>query len=63
MSTDIKTNIIAPLVKKLCENAVKSNDNVICVTAQELGKLVLGLESKKQFFCIYIDSSSILNNV
>ncbi|XP_031840992.1 uncharacterized protein LOC116430665 isoform X2 [Nomia melanderi] len=39
----IKT-IIVPLVKKLCENALKSEDNVICVIAQEFGKLVLGLE-------------------
>ena len=54
MSTDIIKNIIAPLVKKLCENAAKSNDNVICVTAQELGKLVLGLESKKQFFAFIL---------
>ncbi|XP_011335622.1 serine/threonine-protein phosphatase 4 regulatory subunit 4 isoform X4 [Ooceraea biroi] len=39
----IKT-IIAPLVKKLCESAAKSEDNVICMIAQEYGKLVLGLE-------------------
>ncbi|XP_015185622.1 PREDICTED: serine/threonine-protein phosphatase 4 regulatory subunit 4-like isoform X2 [Polistes dominula] len=39
----IKT-IIDPLIKKLCENAVKSDDNVICIIAQEFGKLVLGLE-------------------
>ncbi|XP_033325954.1 serine/threonine-protein phosphatase 4 regulatory subunit 4 isoform X5 [Megalopta genalis] len=39
----IKT-IIVPLVKKLCENATKSDDHVICVIAQEFGKLVLGLE-------------------
>lgn len=37
-----------PLVKKLCENtqSVQSDDNVICVIAQEFGKIVLGLESK-----------------
>ncbi|XP_076627286.1 uncharacterized protein LOC143344777 isoform X3 [Colletes latitarsis] len=39
----IKTTIV-PLVKKLCENAMKSDDNVICIIAQEFGKLVLGLE-------------------
>ncbi|EGI61308.1 Serine/threonine-protein phosphatase 4 regulatory subunit 4 [Acromyrmex echinatior] len=44
LQEDIIKNIIAPLVKKLCENAIKSNDNVICIIAQELGKLVLGLE-------------------
>ncbi|XP_018045216.1 PREDICTED: serine/threonine-protein phosphatase 4 regulatory subunit 4-like isoform X2 [Atta colombica] len=58
LQEDIITNIIAPLVKKLCENAAKSNDNVICVTAQELGKLVLGLEkclsmSEKTWFIKY----------
>lgn len=47
LSTDTIKNIIAPLVKKLCENATKSEGNEICVIAQELGKLVLGLESKK----------------
>ncbi|XP_048510011.1 serine/threonine-protein phosphatase 4 regulatory subunit 4-like [Athalia rosae] len=36
--------IIAPLIKKLCENALKSDDNVICVIAQEFGRLALGLE-------------------
>ena len=37
-----------PLVKKLCENtqSVQSDNNVICVIAQEFGKIVLGLESK-----------------
>ncbi|XP_018370816.1 PREDICTED: serine/threonine-protein phosphatase 4 regulatory subunit 4-like isoform X2 [Trachymyrmex cornetzi] len=44
LQEDTIKNIIAPLVKKLCENATKSNDNVICVIAQEMGKLVLGLE-------------------
>ncbi|XP_076279531.1 uncharacterized protein LOC143208675 isoform X2 [Lasioglossum baleicum] len=40
----IKT-IIVPLVKKLLsENAMKSDDHVVCVIAQEYGKLVLGLE-------------------
>ncbi|KAK1134181.1 hypothetical protein K0M31_011962 [Melipona bicolor] len=41
----IKT-IIVPLVKKLCENtqSVQSDNNVICVIAQEFGKIVLGLE-------------------
>ncbi|XP_046747135.1 serine/threonine-protein phosphatase 4 regulatory subunit 4-like isoform X3 [Diprion similis] len=36
--------IIAPLIKKLCESALKSDDNVICVIAQEFGRLALGLE-------------------
>ncbi|XP_043579516.1 serine/threonine-protein phosphatase 4 regulatory subunit 4-like isoform X2 [Bombus pyrosoma] len=42
----IKTTIV-PLVKKLCENtqSVQSDDNVICVIAQEFGKIVLGLET------------------
>ncbi|XP_032676214.1 serine/threonine-protein phosphatase 4 regulatory subunit 4-like isoform X3 [Odontomachus brunneus] len=53
----IKT-IIAPLVKKLCESASKSEDNVICMIAQEFGKLVLGLEkclsiSEKTWFLKY----------
>ncbi|XP_014606274.1 PREDICTED: serine/threonine-protein phosphatase 4 regulatory subunit 4-like [Polistes canadensis] len=39
----IKT-IIGPLIKKLCENTAKSEDYVICMIAQEFGKLVLGLE-------------------
>ncbi|XP_076653835.1 serine/threonine-protein phosphatase 4 regulatory subunit 4 isoform X2 [Halictus rubicundus] len=40
----IKT-IIVPLVKKLLsENTMKSDDQLICVIAQEYGKLVLGLE-------------------
>nr|XP_050848751.1 serine/threonine-protein phosphatase 4 regulatory subunit 4-like isoform X3 [Vespula vulgaris] len=39
----IKT-IISPLIKKLCESASKLEDNVICIIAQEFGKLVLGLE-------------------
>lgn len=40
-----------PLVKKLCENtqSVQPDNNVICVIAQEFGKIVLGLESKT--FC------------
>ncbi|XP_012521535.1 serine/threonine-protein phosphatase 4 regulatory subunit 4 isoform X4 [Monomorium pharaonis] len=44
LQEDTIKNIIAPLVKKLCENAAKSEDNVICVIAQEFGKLILGLE-------------------
>ncbi|XP_011141436.2 serine/threonine-protein phosphatase 4 regulatory subunit 4-like isoform X2 [Harpegnathos saltator] len=53
----IKT-IIAPLVKKLCESASKSEDNVICMIAQEFGKLVLNLEkclsvSEKAWFLKY----------
>ncbi|KAG7202029.1 hypothetical protein KM043_004713 [Ampulex compressa] len=39
----IKT-IIAPLVKKLCENAAKSEDNVLCMIAQEYGRLVFSLD-------------------
>ncbi|XP_029051751.2 serine/threonine-protein phosphatase 4 regulatory subunit 4-like isoform X3 [Osmia bicornis bicornis] len=39
----IKT-IIVPLIKKLCENSMRSDDNVICVIAQEYGKIVLGVE-------------------
>ncbi|XP_020288909.1 serine/threonine-protein phosphatase 4 regulatory subunit 4-like isoform X2 [Pseudomyrmex gracilis] len=53
----IKT-IIAPLVKKLCETAAKSDDNVICIIAQEFGKLMLGLQkcltlSEKTWFLKY----------
>ncbi|KAI4494467.1 hypothetical protein M0802_008959 [Mischocyttarus mexicanus] len=53
----IKTTI-GPLIKKLCENAAKSEDNVICIIAQEFGKLVLGLEkylssSEKSWFLKY----------
>ncbi|XP_025990555.2 serine/threonine-protein phosphatase 4 regulatory subunit 4 isoform X2 [Solenopsis invicta] len=58
LQEDTIKNIIVPLVKKLCENAAKSEDNVICVIAQELGKLVLGLEkclskSEKAWFIKY----------
>ncbi|XP_025268826.1 serine/threonine-protein phosphatase 4 regulatory subunit 4-like isoform X5 [Camponotus floridanus] len=58
LQEDTIKNIIAPLVKKLCENAAKSEDNVICIIAQELGKLVLGLEkclstSEKTWFLKY----------
>ncbi|XP_029174252.1 serine/threonine-protein phosphatase 4 regulatory subunit 4-like isoform X6 [Nylanderia fulva] len=58
LQEDTIKNIIAPLVKKLCENAAKSEDNVICIIAQELGKLVLGLEkclttSEKKWFLKY----------
>ncbi|XP_043490793.1 serine/threonine-protein phosphatase 4 regulatory subunit 4-like isoform X2 [Polistes fuscatus] len=53
----IKT-IIGPLIKKLCENAAKSEDNVICMIAQEFGKLVFGLEkylspTEKSWFLKY----------
>lgn len=54
LSTDIIKSIIAPLVKKLCESASKSEDNVICMIAQEFGKLVLGLESKKSFLHFFL---------
>ncbi|KAL0122348.1 hypothetical protein PUN28_007226 [Cardiocondyla obscurior] len=58
LQEDTIKNIIAPLVKKLCESATKSEDNVICIIAQELGKLVLGLEkclsmSEKAWFIKY----------
>ncbi|XP_011689635.1 PREDICTED: serine/threonine-protein phosphatase 4 regulatory subunit 4-like isoform X4 [Wasmannia auropunctata] len=58
LQEDTIKNIIAPLLKKLCENAAKSEDNVICVIAQEFGKLVLGLEkclsiSEKAWFIKY----------
>ncbi|XP_012349045.1 serine/threonine-protein phosphatase 4 regulatory subunit 4 isoform X2 [Apis florea] len=41
----IKT-IIVPLVKKLCETSqsIYHDNNVICIIAQEYGKIVLGLE-------------------
>ncbi|XP_046821338.1 serine/threonine-protein phosphatase 4 regulatory subunit 4-like isoform X4 [Vespa crabro] len=53
----IKT-IIGPLIKKLCESATKLEDNVICIIAQEFGKLVLGLEkylspAEKSWFLKY----------
>lgn len=52
-----------PLVKKLCENAqsVQSDNNVICVIAQEFGKIVLGLESKTFYeftFYYYYDRNN-----
>ncbi|XP_011881826.1 PREDICTED: serine/threonine-protein phosphatase 4 regulatory subunit 4-like isoform X4 [Vollenhovia emeryi] len=58
LQEDTIKNIIAPLVKKLCENATKSEDNMICIIAEELGKLVLGLEkclsvSEKAWFIKY----------
>ncbi|XP_012145713.1 serine/threonine-protein phosphatase 4 regulatory subunit 4 isoform X4 [Megachile rotundata] len=43
----IKT-IIVPLIKKLCENSMRSDDNVVCVIAQEFGKIVLGIEKSLQ---------------
>lgn len=51
--TDTIKTIIGPLIKKLCESATKLEDNVICIIAQEFGKLVLGLESKKLLFILY----------
>lgn len=59
LSTDIIKTIITPLVKKLCENAAKSEDNVICIIAQEFGKLVLGLESKKPFILVYNNNNLV----
>ncbi|XP_050464369.1 serine/threonine-protein phosphatase 4 regulatory subunit 4-like isoform X2 [Cataglyphis hispanica] len=58
LQEDTIKHIIAPLVKKLCENAAKSEDNVICIIAEQLGKLVLGLEkclsiSEKTWFLKY----------
>ncbi|XP_077281661.1 serine/threonine-protein phosphatase 4 regulatory subunit 4 isoform X5 [Temnothorax americanus] len=50
LQEDTIKNIIAPLIKKLCEKAAKSEDNVICIIAQELGKLVLGLEKCLSMF-------------
>lgn len=54
MFTDIIKSIIAPLAKKLCENATKSEDSEIYMIAQEFGKLVLGLESKKSLLHLWI---------
>ncbi|CAK9810180.1 Serine/threonine-protein phosphatase 4 regulatory subunit 4 [Anthophora plagiata] len=60
----IKTTIV-PLVKKLCENtqSVHADDNVICVIAQEYGKIVLGLEkcllpTEKTWFLKYFQQLS-----
>lgn len=44
--SDVIKSTIAPLMKKLCESALESDDRVLCVIAQEFGKLALGLESK-----------------
>ncbi|XP_043276579.1 serine/threonine-protein phosphatase 4 regulatory subunit 4-like isoform X2 [Venturia canescens] len=44
LQTDVIKNTIAPLIKKLCEGALESDDTVLCVIAQEFGKLALGLE-------------------
>ncbi|XP_023287922.1 serine/threonine-protein phosphatase 4 regulatory subunit 4 isoform X2 [Orussus abietinus] len=40
--------IIIPLVRKLCESALKSDDNVVCVISEGFGKLALGLEESLQ---------------
>ncbi|CAK9812642.1 Serine/threonine-protein phosphatase 4 regulatory subunit 4 [Anthophora quadrimaculata] len=60
----IKTTIV-PLVKKLCEStqSVQADDNVICVIAQEYGKIVLGLEkcllpTEKTWFLKYFQQLS-----
>lgn len=49
-----------PLVKKLCENAMKMDDSVVCIIAQEFGKLVLGLESK--IFCFLLNFYSRIHS-
>ncbi|KAJ8681033.1 hypothetical protein QAD02_016820 [Eretmocerus hayati] len=45
LQPDTIKDIIVPLVKMTCENAVKSEDNMICVIAQEFGKLAQSSES------------------
>ncbi|XP_015605533.1 serine/threonine-protein phosphatase 4 regulatory subunit 4 isoform X4 [Cephus cinctus] len=42
---DVIKAAIAPLIRKLCESALKSDDNVICIIAQEFGRLAMGLEN------------------
>lgn len=42
--TDTIKDIIVPLIKITCENALKAENNVICVIAQEFGKLAQSSE-------------------
>lgn len=41
---DVIKTTISPLIKKCCDNALKSEDTVLCILSQEFGKLSLGLE-------------------
>lgn len=46
MQVETKKNTVAPLIKKICKNAVKSGIDDICTIAQEFGKLIMGIEGK-----------------
>ncbi|XP_015126876.1 serine/threonine-protein phosphatase 4 regulatory subunit 4 isoform X1 [Diachasma alloeum] len=44
LQPDVIKCTLSPLIKKSCDSALKSDDAVICIIAQEFGKLALGLE-------------------
>lgn len=41
---DVIKSTISPLIKKSCDIALVSDDTVMCIIAQEFGKLAIGLE-------------------
>ncbi|XP_066595069.1 serine/threonine-protein phosphatase 4 regulatory subunit 4-like isoform X2 [Prorops nasuta] len=56
LEQDTLINIIVPLIKKLCDNASVTDDDVICVIAQEFGKLISSLQD-----CLTVDRKWFLN--
>lgn len=43
---DTIKDIILPLIKITCENAIKTEDNLVCIIAQEFGKIAQTSECK-----------------
>ncbi|XP_057326161.1 serine/threonine-protein phosphatase 4 regulatory subunit 4-like isoform X1 [Microplitis mediator] len=44
LHADVIKSTISPLIKKSCDNALKSDVTVMCTIAEEFGKLAIGLE-------------------
>ncbi|KAK0172362.1 hypothetical protein PV328_005690 [Microctonus aethiopoides] len=44
LQPDVIKSTISPLIKKSCDIALVSDDTVMCIIAQEFGKLAIGLE-------------------
>ncbi|XP_044595510.1 serine/threonine-protein phosphatase 4 regulatory subunit 4-like isoform X5 [Cotesia glomerata] len=44
LNADVIKSTISPLIKKSCDNALKSDVTVMCTIAEEFGKLAIGLE-------------------
>ncbi|XP_076674642.1 serine/threonine-protein phosphatase 4 regulatory subunit 4 isoform X3 [Andrena cerasifolii] len=68
LQEDTIKNIIVPLVKKLCENAIKTDNNVVCIIAQDYGKMALGLEkcllpTEKTWFLKYFQQLATLGTL